>query len=183
MLPPAALLATTLLLTGCVPSEPIITPAPEPSVTPIFASDEEALAAATEAYAKYLEVSDEITADGGVDVERVSKLVTSSQYKNEAVAFKAFSDSDLRTEGVSIAEVVGLQNYTSEANEKDSLVIYVCVDVSEVKILNGLDEVVTPVNRPNRYPIEVEFEATSPLPGGLKISRSETWPGADFCQL
>ncbi|MEO7349354.1 MAG: hypothetical protein ABIW32_05800, partial [Terrimesophilobacter sp.] len=88
MLRPAVLLVATLLLSGCVPSEPVITPVPEPSVTPIFASDDEALAAATDAYAKYLEVSDAIFASGGQGIEQLSEVLAGKQLQVEKDGFE-----------------------------------------------------------------------------------------------
>lgn len=183
MLRPAALLVATLLLAGCMPVEPTVAPVPEPSATPAFASDEEALAAATDAYAKYLEVSDAITANGGVGVEEVSRLVTAEQYPKEVASFSAYSDRNLHTSGASVSEVFGLQSFsTGVGNDDTSIVIYVCVDVTGVAILNDSNEDVTPLNSPNRYPLEVEFASESSTPPGLKIARSETWSGTDFCQ-
>ena len=49
----AAVALAVLLLSGCVPQQSTDTPTPEPSSTPVFATEEEALAAATAAYAAY----------------------------------------------------------------------------------------------------------------------------------
>ncbi|HWU47090.1 MAG TPA: hypothetical protein VN133_10080, partial [Humibacter sp.] len=46
------------VLAGCTPSAPKPTHSPTASRTPMFASDEEALKAATDAYAAYLKMSD-----------------------------------------------------------------------------------------------------------------------------
>ncbi len=54
-----------LLLSGCLPPQTTVTPTPEATAAPVFASDEEALAAATAAYAAYLAMSDQIFAEGG----------------------------------------------------------------------------------------------------------------------
>jgi hypothetical protein len=47
---PLPLLLITLVLAGCTQPDPMPTPPPTPSASPVFASDEEALAAAEEAY-------------------------------------------------------------------------------------------------------------------------------------
>ena len=52
----AVTVTVAVLLSGCVPQGPEVTPPPESSTAPIFASDEEALAAATEAYEAYQSV-------------------------------------------------------------------------------------------------------------------------------
>ena len=69
ILPSIALAALVVsLFSGCIPTEPLAdTPAPQPTSTPVFASEEEALAAAVEAYAGYLEMSDLIASEGGAN--------------------------------------------------------------------------------------------------------------------
>ncbi|MCU1637074.1 MAG: hypothetical protein JWQ68_2313, partial [Cryobacterium sp.] len=46
------------------------------SEPPVFATDEDALAAATEAYAAYLSMSDRILMDGGAQPERIREVAT-----------------------------------------------------------------------------------------------------------
>ena len=65
---PIAVLAAAFVLaalSGCVQTTEKPTPTPTAAATPAFASDEEALAAAEKAYAAYLAVLDDVTADGG----------------------------------------------------------------------------------------------------------------------
>ena len=83
----ALAIVISLMLGGCVPSAPAASPTPEPSSTPVFASEEEALAAAEEAYAAYLAVIDEIHADGGAGVERLEVVATPEVTNNEADGF------------------------------------------------------------------------------------------------
>jgi len=182
MLPPAAALATVLLLAGCVPTDPIITPEPAPDATPIFASDEEALAAATEAYKKYLAVSDAITADGGAGADRVVDYVSAEQLPIELESFKKLEESHRRTDGTTNFDVTSLQKYVDGKDGTASVVVYVCVDVSTVRVVDETGADVTPANRVDRVPLEVEFQVTSNEPREILIARSETWSGNDFCQ-
>ncbi len=181
MLRLATAITAVLLLVGCSSHNPAVMPVPEPTSTPVFASDDDALAAATEAYAKYLAVSDEITADGGLNAERISDLVTLQQYESEAEAFDEYSDRKLHTQGNSAFDIVGLQRYSPGTNGSAEIGVYICVDVSGVKIMNSLNEDVTPASRMNRYPLEVEFEVSGRSPEEIKVARSETWSGTDFC--
>ena len=74
----AALAAVTLLaVSGCT-GAPGATPAPTSSAAanPIFATDEEALAAAEAAYEKYSEASALVAGDGGVNPDRVDAAVS-----------------------------------------------------------------------------------------------------------
>lgn len=179
MLPAAVAVLATVLLSGCVPQEPVITPEPEPSSTPVFASDEEALAAATEAYAKYLEVSDQIAHDGGDEADRITSYLTTSQAAKELETFNQLKESGLATQGSTIFDRVTLQRYGRSTSGPDSITVYLCLDVSAVVILDSLGTDVTPSGRINKLPLEVEFEALDPVK--LLISRSEPWSGSDFC--
>ena len=68
----ATTLALGLALAACSTGGTPLPPAPSPSVTPVFASDEEALAAAKDAYTAYLKVSDQILVDGGANPDRIA---------------------------------------------------------------------------------------------------------------
>lgn len=182
MLSAAAAVVAIALLGGCVPQEPVVTPQPEPSSTPVFASDEEALAAATDAYARYLKVSDEITADGGLDPDRISEYVTSTQLPKEMSAFQEVVDAGVKTQGESKFDGAKLQQYSDNHDGTASIVVYLCVDVSAVRVIDASGIDVTPRDRIDRFPLEVEYEVGG---GTLKvplISRSEPWTGTNFCQ-
>ena len=86
----AAALAVAFVLVGCVPTTTPASPAPRPSATPVFATEAEALAAATKAYAAYVRVSDQITADGGANPERIAPHVTAAQLKRDRDVFAAY---------------------------------------------------------------------------------------------
>src|SRR5215207_3793459 len=67
-----------LVLVGCM-GAPSPAPSPEPTETaavPIFASDEEALAAAVDAYERYRAISAEISEAGGHDSNRIDPVVS-----------------------------------------------------------------------------------------------------------
>ena len=180
MLRTAAALVTVLLLAGCVPREPVITPEPDPASTPVFASDDEALAAATEAYARYLEVSDQITADGGNNPERIAKFVTTEQLAKELTGFRLFSDRKLHTIGSSTFDTESLQRSDSSEGLAE-VTIYACKDAMAVYILNEAGTDITPPDRNARAPFELSFSNQLNGNSVLVLSRSEQWHGADFC--
>lgn len=183
MLRPAALLAAILLLSGCVPGQPVVTPAPEPSSTPIFATDEDALAAATAAFAKYLKVSDDILADGGVEPERVLDVATSEWANVQYAGYEQARASGLRSIGSTSFDSVRLQQYDHSAADGAELVrIYVCVDVSKLDVVNSDGKSVVTNARPARTPFEVTFDATNALDRQvLKVASEDQWGGEDFC--
>ncbi|HEX6365881.1 MAG TPA: hypothetical protein VF000_07010, partial [Agromyces sp.] len=92
--------SVALLLGGCVgvpgaTPTPTAAPSPSPSPEPIFASDEEALAAAVEAYERYLRVSQMIGEEGGANPRRILSVVT-PEYAEVAIAgFEGMATQDL----------------------------------------------------------------------------------------
>lgn len=185
LLPPATALAAALtcvlVLSGCMPTDDIITPPPSPSTAPIFASDEEALAAATEAYARYLKVSDEITGEGGLGAERIAEFVTAAVFDEEKAGFKEYQEKGLKTRGSSIVNEMRLQQYLDAGDGTGTVTVYVCVNISDVQIIDGYGNDVTPSETPKISPLEVEFEAKGQTPVIMTISRSELWSGSNFC--
>lgn len=179
--PLAALaLAVTVLLTGCVPEAPDIDPPPEPTSESVFASDEEALAVATDAYKAYLAMSDLIAQEGGKDPERIAPFVTEEALSEQVGQFEPYRDRSLRVSGESSFDEMTLQQLTETPPSRAEIGVYLCLDVSGVKVIDESGSDVTPSNRINRIPLEVGFEMTNENPK-LLMNRSETWHGTNFC--
>ena len=179
--PLAALtLAAALLLSGCVPQVPAVVPPPEQTTEPVFASDEEALAAATDAYTAYLAMSDLIAQEGGANPERIAPFVTEEALSDQVGQFLPYTQRSLHTVGVTKFDRVTLQQSVEATPGVIEVATYVCLDVSDVRIIDKSGTDVTPIERANRLPLEVGFEDQSGT-GILLMSRSETWSGSDFC--
>lgn len=177
---PAAALAivTTLVLGGCVPSEPSASPTPEPSATPVFASEEEALAAAEEAYAAYLAVSDAIAQDGGANPQRLADFVTPEWLEKEVAGFEQLAASGRTQTGQTSARGTTLQQYSQEGAVA-TVIAYVCTDFSGTRFVDSTGADVTPVDRIINVSLQVSFETGAE--NGLLISGSEPWSGATVC--
>ena len=180
MLRSAAAVLAVLLLAGCVPGEPVVTPEPDPDVTPVFASDEEALAAATEAYAKYLEVADSIRADGGNNPDRVSAVVTPDRVAEELDGFAYFSDNEVSTVGSIELADIELQQYF-DLDEKAEVTIYACQDASSIRFVDSSGVDVTPTEKPGRQMFEVVLRSSGDDPRRLLLAGSELWEQTDEC--
>ena len=183
-IPPLAVglaVVVTLLLSGCLPLEPTVSPTPRPSSTPVFASEEEALAAAEAAYARYLEVSDAIAADGGANPERLQQLATPEWFLQEQVAFEEFASSGNHQTGSTSFRNSELQQLIDEGGGAASVVMYVCLDASATRIVDGGGVDVTPANRPTSVSLEVTFDVPSADPSHLRLANNEPWPGESFC--
>jgi hypothetical protein len=174
----AVTVAGMLLLAGCGGSDPIPTLPPTPSATPIFASEEEALAAAEEAYAAYLEMSNLISNEGGVDPERIAPYVTEEQLPEELDAAAYLSDNDLRVVGQVRATHAVLQQY-SEHDGVAEVAAYICLDVSDARAVDETGADQTPEDRPETIALEVSFVARGMEP--LLMASSEQWSDSSFC--
>ena len=175
-------LAAAFLLTGCVPTDPIVTPNPEPSSTPIFATEEEALAAATAAYAAYVKVSDRILMDGGADPDRIMQVAGPVVAKEEKDGYGKFVERHYRSIGATTFDSMKLQSFSPySAGGKGVVSVYLCVDASKVDVLDENNVSVVSPDRPDRTGFEVGFDATSSRPFTLVVASKEVWTGSEFC--
>src|SRR5690606_16416469 len=94
--------------------------------------------------------------------------------------FEPYSDRSLRVSGESSFDEMTLQQLTETPPSGAEIGVYLCLDVSGVKVIDESGSDVTPSNRINRIPLEVGFEITNKNPN-LLMNRSETWHGTNFC--
>ena len=171
-----------VVLCGCTQKDPVVIPEPEPSSAPIFESDEEALAAAEVAYGEYLKVSNEITADGGEGAERIEPFVSNVYFESAAAGFGTYQTDGLRTEGTTSLESAKLQQREDQGTGPARIVVYACVDISKIRVLNSLNKDVSPANKQVPVPFELDFEAIKTENQiDMRLNGSELWSGANFC--
>jgi predicted small lipoprotein YifL len=151
----AAVVLGMLALSGCGTGDPIPTLPPTPSTTPVFASEEEALAAAEDAYAAYLEMSALIASDGGESPERIAPYVTANRLEEELSGFESYRELGIRAEGAPTFDVIELQRYDELSPAGAEVVIYVCWDAANVRVLNSEGTDVTPSDREVHDVLEV----------------------------
>jgi hypothetical protein len=177
-----AALAVVLLLSGCVPTPSPASPPPKPSTTPVFASEAEALAAATKAYAAYVEMSDEILADGGKNPERIEEVASGAALEGALSGYRDFRTKELRSVGLSKIDHVTIQRFSGgSANGKDLVSIYACLDVSSVEVLDKSDASVVSPQRPARQPFQVS-EDWDKMKQVLVVSSREPWVDGGVCE-
>jgi hypothetical protein len=168
---PLPLLLIALVLAGCTPSQPMPTPPSTPSTAPVFASDEEALAAAEEAYGKYMAAADEVIRGGGLQPELVKSYLSADLYERDEESFKQFAENGWF--GIGRATfTMHLQRYDERA-----LISYVCDDFSGTDVLNTDGQSVVAAERQTRIPYEVEFSVVD----DMLIVRKEIWSGGGVC--
>ena len=181
---PAVLAVTlaVLVVSGCGTPDPVVVPEPESTSTPLFASDEEALAAAEEAYAAYLAVVDQIFADGGINPERLLGVATESVYEDVKEGFENYAADGNRSTGQTSFDRLTLQSADlSGFAVTEAVIVYVCEDYSGTDVLNSAGESITVAGRQTRWPTVVTFDVSDLEGAILIVSNVDDWTGADFC--
>lgn len=177
----AALLLTSLA--GCIDPGPVKTAVPTPSATPVFASDEEALAAAEAAYAAYLAVSDAILQEGGANPDRIDDVATPSVTAEEKKGFADFAEKGYVSSGTTTFYGMQLESYeTDPALLTDVVRVYVCIDSSGVDVRDASGASIVPPDREGLLPFEIGFDRRSDGLGALVVSSKSVWGGAGVCE-
>jgi hypothetical protein len=172
-----ACLALTACLSGCTSPEPTQTPSPaESTPAPVFASDEEALAAAEKAYAAYLAMSDLIAQEGGANPERMEAVAVGEALRTAVVDLNEFGTNRVRAVGSTTFRVDSLESVSG--TEPVSVVIFVCDDVSSLDVVDGSGHSVVSPERPDVSPFRVEVLQTE---GSTKVVSRLFWDGTTFC--
>jgi hypothetical protein len=169
-------LVAAMMLSGCVEARPVAAGSPSPIASPIFASEEEALAAATEAYAAYVRVSDEVFADGGLNPERMELVATGIQLATDLAGFRKALLTAVRSTGGTTFQPLQLQKYDENSDHGHSIVVaYLCEDVSMVDVVDSQGVSIVSAARPNVVSYEVRFDTNGDMPKSLLVSGKEPW--------
>lgn len=168
-----------LALSGCIGApDPTPTPSPPTSAAPIFASDEEALAAAEAAYERFLKASTAVTNDGGADAARLDAVATGRVLNEERDAATRFQDQGIRTRGVVEFRVEDLQAVEADSSGA-SITLYVCDNLRGLDVLDADGNSLVVEGRVVDVPYTVAVEGADA--DSLKVSERELWTRDNFC--
>lgn len=120
----AALLLGALLIVGCGPAEPL-----QPA--PLFASDAEALDAATEAYREYLAVFDEVVADPESDPRRLEEVAGGATLESDMDGLRNIREREMTFSGVARLINTELLN-RGQIGSQAEVALRVCIDYTGV---------------------------------------------------
>jgi len=179
----SAAMLVALSLSGCFAQEtPDATSSPSPSTTPVFASEEEALAAATEAYGNYQELETEIFGAGGTAAARIEAVSTRAALDEALAGFARFEHDGLHSVGEPSFTIAKLQHVSPPAgNGYDVVGAYLCLDVSGVDVLDSKGTSVVSPTRNSIQAYEISFDQQVGSSDSLVLSSREIWTGADLC--
>jgi hypothetical protein len=176
------ILPLVLSLTSCSPpGGSVITETKSSQRHPaIFSSDEIALDGAALTYESYFEVSDEIASRVGEGRTAIDPLVSPDFLVTTYAGFDELAAQSLHTSGRTVVKNITLQS-RSEASGLAKVSIYVCVDVSDVIVLNVAGEDVTPPERADYLAFVADLQSQSPASANLVLTENKPWSGASFC--
>jgi len=166
-------------LASCSSPPPTIQPpGPDPTSTPVFASDEEALAAAEELYGRYLAAENALGQGGWKDVSLVEPFVRGDALESERNTAADLSAKGLHQEGDIGFNSVVLQQAKYSNSGAVKVVVYLCLDFAAADVVNGHGDSAVDSGRGERLALEVQIDDEA---GQLLISKSESWSGESFC--
>ena len=145
---------------------------PTPTTTPVFASDEEALAAAEEAYRAYLAVADQIFAEGGADPARLADVATGDQLVADIAGFDEVRNLGQHSVGETHFRDTVLQRY-DPATKDHAVTLYLCEDVSQVDVFDATGVSIVSADRPAFVMYEVAFDFAPTTT--LLVSDKQAW--------
>ncbi|MGX5694908.1 hypothetical protein ACWKWP_01810 [Agromyces soli] len=177
----ATVVAFALSTAACTDASPRPTAAAaQTAAAPIFASDEEALAAAEEAYSAYLGALDVVGSRGGTDTELLTEVATSKVREDLEASFEAMQTAGVHTGGATVGTLRELVE-NALVGRTAVVSVYACLNVANVRVFDASGNDVTPAGRPAVTPHQVTMESRSEGSPHLLVSESEVWRGDDFC--
>lgn len=174
-----ALLAA--VLAGCT-AEPTPAPSPAPTKTPaapIFATDEEAYAAAEGAYERYVSTSLAVTADGGRDADRLRDVASGAALELELEYAASYADANERTTGTVSFDVVARIQHFEEPGRGAVIQLHVCEDIEQLDILDADGNSVVRDTRTPLIPYEVTIIGDHAET--LNVDERVLWDTATIC--
>ena len=164
------LTAGLLALTACTGPEPAPPPKSSP---PVFENEEQALAAVTETYQRFQELSFQILAEGGANPERISTLASDDVAQVEIDGYRRSAELGYTVTGTPSVQSVVLDLWLPHP---DSLQIVaradVCVDISSVQVLDSAGASVVPADRATQslWSVDVAYREAD---GSLFVSSKQ----------
>ena len=148
---------------------------------PVFASNEEALAAAEAAYANYLAAGDAAGPTGSDSWDEYAALTTGTEQNDVVEARSLMDQNGWSFTGTTSFDSMTVQTAQRLADSRWEIRTYLCLDLSSTGTVNDAGESVVKTDRPVRVPMLVVFVTPDKNSPQLLISESPIWSGSNFC--
>lgn len=140
----------TALLTGCSP-----TPTPTPTPTAAFASEQEAFAAAEKTFEEYTDALNQVDFSEPGTFDSAYSFLSGEAEASTRKAFSEFHASRVITRGATRFDSF---DGTAIDPRTGNVTAKVCLDVSDVDVLDASGVSIVSEDRPARQPLAVTFE-------------------------
>ncbi|TFB71214.1 hypothetical protein E3O06_12645 [Cryobacterium glaciale] len=148
---------------------------------PVFASNEEALAAAEAAYANYLAAGDIAGATGSDSWKSYLSLTTGSEQAGVVGAREDLVNRGRSLQGTTTFDSMSIQSSGAAPDSTWEIRTYVCLDVTDSSMVDATGQSVSTPDRQVRWPMVVVFVTPEGNAQQLLISESRVWSGSNFC--
>lgn len=168
-----------LVLSGCIGAHgPTPTPSAPSSPEPIFASDEEALAAAEAVYGQFLIASAQATGSGGTDVDALEGVATGEAYQAQLDSAANYAKDNIHSTGQRTFTTHSLQSHSGDPDRGAIVTFYVCDDLRALDVVDASGVSVVAPDRIEDVPYLVVVEGRA---DSLKVSEKDLWERENFC--
>lgn len=120
-------------------------------------------------------MGDEVSHSGGKDPQRIKHFVTADEYRDEIRAFSSLQAAGERTTGTTRAPNMRVRDVDLR---RGRLTVYVCIDFSDVAVVDRSGKDITPVGRRNKQTALVEMKWDG---SRLLVAKNGTWSGSSIC--
>ena len=173
----ALAIALVVPLAACTEATRIPDAEPSSELAPLFASDEEALAAATAAYEEFLAVLDAALEEPSIEKADLERVSGGQALSSASESIRQFSDEGLRISGPRAIGSAQLQQHSSDQDGAE-VTAYFCEDITDVLLLDADGASLTQPDRPDYSVFEATIEFTNY--GGRVVER-DFWSNESSC--
>jgi len=164
-----------LALTGCAAP-----PTPQPTPTPVFASEDEAFAAAEATYRAYVDALNQVDLSDPETFEAVYEWTTGEANAEARKAFSAWHADGWVVSGASKATTV--EPRLMGGRKVKTVELAVCVDVSQVTLVDSNGVSMVSESRPDVQSVLVTLTPTATNETGMSIVGFAGRDGEPTCQ-
>ncbi|MBH0117698.1 hypothetical protein I6E52_12690 [Salinibacterium sp. NG253] len=165
-----------VLLSGCVPSDATTPPEPAATFVAPYATDEEALAAAEEAYAEYLAAINKALRTGDIDTSAFEAVATGTELSGAIDVYSQIAAEGKRSTADITFDQAVLQRYSRDGSPSEVITIYACENLSKAFLVDESGERVREDDIPPRT-MQLTFDL-SPDNDSLLLSDRQVWDDA-----
>jgi hypothetical protein len=137
--------------------------------------------AARSTYEQFVSTVDTVIAENGASPGRIDAFATPALAAEEKQGIQDFVAVGHRMSGRAQITNAVLQSRSKVASTTNVAALYVCMDVSDIDIVDSDGNSVVQATRPDQTAFEVTFDAPDGNPTELLVASESVWNGGGVC--